>query len=335
MKIGKQSVALNNVYIGQAGVSVGPKEFEGPLNKYFDRGYDDLYCNKDTWEQAEIELLTSSIDICLNKNKLDVSDIDCYIGGDLNNQIIAQSYTLRDYDLPFLGIFAACSTSTEGLIIGASLLEAKFGKNVLCGVSSHNATSERQFRYPTEYGGQKPDTLTFTVTGSGVALLTTSKTDLKITGLTIGKVIDAKMNDVLDLGRAMAAAAFDTIHTHFQDFSRTEKDYDLILTGDLSFFGHDMVKKLFKELKIDMTNNYSDCGLMIYDREKQEVFAGGSGTACSAVVAYSFLLEKLRDKTYKRVLLAATGALLNPVITAQKETIPGICHAVVIERSDN
>lgn len=334
MKVGKQSVTIDNVYIGSSAVTVGPKEHLGPLGSYYDKGYDNLYCNNKTWEKAEMQLLTDSINMCLDKEKLNIEDIDYFVGGDLNNQIIIGNYVLRNYDIPYFGIFGACSTSVEGLVFGASLIESKMGKKVLVGSSSHNATSERQFRYPTEYGGQKPDTLTFTVTAGGVCLLTNQKTNLKITRATVGKVIDADLKDPQDMGRAMAPAAFSTIYSHFQDFQIGPEEYDLIVTGDLSYYGNDMLIKLFDEVKIDMRKNYNDCGLMIYDRKSQEVFAGGSGCGCCAAVSYGYIFSRLRDKALKKVLIVATGALLNPIILAQKESIPGIAHAIVVERID-
>lgn len=334
MKIGKQSFIFNNVYLGETGVVVGPKEKLGPLGMYYDYAYEDLYCKNKTWEKSEMQLLKDSIRYCLSKNNLGIQSIDAYVGGDLNNQIVIGNYVLRDYDIPYLGIFGACSTSVEGIIVGGNLLEANYGQNILVGTSSHNATSEKQFRYPTEYGGQKPDSLTFTVTAAGVALLTKQKTSLKVTGGTIGRTIDGKIKDALDMGRAMAPAAFNTIHQHFQDFNSTPEDYDLIVTGDLSYYGKDMVVKLFSEINIDLKGGYDDCGLLIYDREKQEVFAGGSGCGCCAAVTYSYLLSKLKDGTYKKILVCATGALLNPIMIAQKESIPSICHAVIIERMD-
>ncbi len=332
MKVGKQSALLTNVYLGEAGVAAGPKEKNGPLYNYFDKTYEDLYCNANTWEKAEMQLLTDAIKMCLKKNNLEISDLDYYVGGDLNNQLIIGNYVMRDYDLPYLGVFGACSTAVESMIVGASLIESQFGNKILVGTSSHNATSERQFRYPTEYGGQKPASLTFTVTAAGVALLTNQATDIKVSALTSGKVIDAKLNDPLDMGRAMAPAAFDTIWQHFQDFGVGPESYDLIVTGDLSYYGRDMVVRLFKEVNIDLDSNYKDCGLLIYDRDNQEVFAGGSGCGCCAAVTFSYLLRKLREGVYRKILVVATGALLNSVITAQKESIPGIAHAVVLER---
>lgn len=332
MKVGKQSYKFSNVYVGDTGVTVGPKEKAGPLLEYFDFAYDDLYCSQKTWDKAEIQLLKDSIRYCLNKNNLGISDIDIFIGGDLNNQITCANYTLRDYDVPFFGIFGACSTSMQGVIMGGMLLEAGYGKNILVATSSHNASSEKQYRYPTEYGGQKPISVTSTVTGAGVALLTTKPTNIKVTRGTIGRVVDAKFTDPNDLGRAMAPAAYATLKQHFLDFNVTPDSYDLIVTGDLSYYGKEMLIKLFEEDGIDIKDNYNDCGLIIYDRETQDVNAGASGCACCATVTYGYLLQKLKAKTYKRILVCATGALHNPVILAQKESIPGIAYAVCFER---
>lgn len=334
MKVGKQSILFNNIFLGNAGVVVGPKEKEGPIGNYFDYAYEDLYCGQKTWEKAEIQLLKDSIRYCLNKNNLGIDDIDCFVGGDLNNQITTANYCMREYDIPLLGVFGACSTSTEAIIIASCLLQSNYGENILAATSSHNAISEKQFRYPTEYGGQKPDSLTVTTTAAGVGLITKSKTSIKITKATIGRVIDGKFDDPLDLGRAMAPAAYSTLKQHFIDFKCGPNDYDLIVTGDLSFYGHDMVIKLFSEDNIDMKNNYNDCGLIIYDRSTQNVFAGGGGCGCCAAVTFGFLINKLKDKTYNKILVCATGALHNPIIIAQKESIPSIAHAVVLERSD-
>jgi len=332
MKVGKQSFIFNNVYVGETGVTVGPKEKAGPLLEYFDFAYDDLYCGQKTWDKAEMQLLKDSIRYCLNKNNLGIDDIDAYIGGDLNNQITCANYTLRDYDVPFLGIFGACSTSMEAVILGGLLLEAGYGKNILVATSSHNAASEKQYRYPTEYGGQKPVSVTSTVTGAGVALLTTKFTNIKVTKATIGKVIDAKFTDHYDLGRAMVPAAYSTIKQHFLDFNLKPTDYDLIVTGDLSYYGKEMLIKMFDEDGINMHENYNDCGLIIYDRENQDVFAGASGCACCAAVTFGYLFKKLKGKKYKKILVCATGALHNPIILAQKESIPGIAYAVSFER---
>jgi stage V sporulation protein AD len=332
MKIGKQSFSFSNVYIGEVGVTVGPKEKVGPIASYFDYAYDDLYISQKSWDKSESQLLKDSIRYCLNKNNLGINQIDAYIGGDLNNQITAANYTLRDYDVPFIGIFGACSTSMEGVITASLFLDAGYGENILVGTSTHSSTSEKQYRYPTEYGGQKPTSLTVTVTGAGVALVTRRPTNIKVTRATIGMVVDGKFSDPFDLGRAMVPAAYSTIKQHLLDFKIDVNDYDLIVTGDLSYYGKDMLIKMFNEESIDLRDNYNDCGLIIYDRSSQDVFAGGSGCACCAAVTYAYLFSKLKDKTYKNILVVATGALHNPIILAQKETIPGIAYAVAFER---
>lgn len=332
MKIGKQSYNFSSVFVGYSGVVVGPKEKEGPLIDYFDYAYGDLYCGQKTWDKAEIQLLKDSIRYCLSKNNLGISKIDAYFGGDLNNQIIAANYALRDYDVPFIGLFGACSTSMQAILVGGMFLEAGYGTNVLAGSSSHNATSEKQYRYPLEYGGQKPISLTSTVTGAGVILLTKKPTNIKIIRGTIGKIIDAKFTDPLDLGRSMVPAAYDTIKQHLIDFNIEPSEYDLIATGDLSFYGKEMLIRMFDEDNLNIRDNYDDCGLIIYDRDNQDVYSGGSGCGCCASVSYGYILEKLRSKKYKKVLIVATGALHNPIILAQKETIPGIAYAIAFER---
>lgn len=332
MKVGKQSFSFQNVYVGETGVTVGPKEKKGPIADYFDYAYDDLYISQKTWDKSEMQLLKDSIRYCLNKNNLGINQIDAYIGGDLNNQITAANYTLRDYDVPFLGIFGACSTSMEGVITASLFLDAGFGNNILAGTSTHSSTSEKQYRYPTEYGGQKPTSLTVTVTGAGVVLVTTKPRKIKVIRATIGKVVDGKFSDPFDLGRAMVPAAYSTIKQHLDDFKINVDEYDLIVTGDLSYYGKEMLIKMFEENNIDIRRNYDDCGVIIYDRDKQDVFAGGSGCACCAAVTYGYLFEKLKNHTYKKILVVATGALHNPVILAQKETIPGIAYAVAFER---
>lgn len=333
-KIGRQTFKVEGVYLGESATVVGPKENEGPLKEYFDLHYDDLYCNQKTWEKAEMKLLTDAIEICLGKNFLTEEQVEAYVGGDLNNQIIIGNYVLRNYAIPYLGIFGACSTLIEGMIIAANLISSGGCSNVLFGSSSHNATSERQFRYPTEYGGQKPESATVTATASGVGLITSKKGKVKLSRYTIGKVIDPKISDSQDMGRIMAPAAFSTIRQHFLDTNTTPADYDLIVTGDLSFYGREVVRKIFEKYNIEMNDNYTDGGLMLYDREKQNVFAGGSGCGCISAVTCGYILENIRNGKLNKVMIVGTGALLNPVIVAQNETIPAIAHLVVLERCD-
>lgn len=331
-KVGKQSIMFDNVYLKSASTVVGPMETQGPLAKYFDASYDNLYCNKDNWEQAEMQLFSDALDIALVKGGLAIDEIDVIFAGDLNNQLTIANYSLREYPVPYVGVYGACSTSTLSLINGACLLDGGFGKHIMCATSSHNATSERQFRYPTEYGGQKPDSITFTVTGAGAGILSKAISDIRLTKATLGQVVDSGIMDYLDMGRSMAPAAIHTLKTHLEDFNEDVNSYDLILTGDLSTYGAKTLRELAKEFRIELGNNYHDCGMLVYDLENQPVFAGGSGCACAAVVMYGYVVKQMLAGRLNKVLIIATGALLNPVMVAQKETIPGIAHAIVLER---
>lgn len=331
-KHGRQSISLDNVYVKSRAVYVGPKEYQGPLGKYFDGHFDDLYCDCKTWEKAEMNLFKCALDKSIEKSGLLETDMDCIIGGDLNNQIIIGSYVSRNYDIPMMGIFSACATSMQGIIFGSMMIDGGFANNVVCVTSSHNATAEKQFRYPTEYGGKKPETSTMTVTGAGSVVLTNEPTTIKITKATIGKVFDPEYDNPLDLGRAMAPSAYLTIKQHLADFNLTIDDYDLIVTGDLSYFGREMLIEMFRDDGIDISKKHQDCGLMIYDRDVQHVHAGGSGCASCATVTYGYLLKQLEEGKLNKILVVATGALHNPIISAQNETIPGVSHAVVFER---
>jgi stage V sporulation protein AD len=321
----------NSIYLNAAGTAAGPMESEGPLGSFFDKTYNNLHCGQKNWELAERQLMEDAINTCLQKAKLQPEDINFLLAGDLLNQIVSANYTARGNGIPFLGVFGACSTSMESLALGAALVDGGFENRVIAAVSSHNATAERQFRYPTEYGGQKPDTATFTVTGAGAALVSRETSGIKITSATIGKVIDLGIKDPFDMGSAMAPAAADTIAAHFKAMDVTADEYDLIATGDLSSVGAPIVQMLLKEQGIDISKNHRDCGNMIY-RPDQEVFAGGSGCACSAVVSYGYILNEMRKGNLKKVFIVATGALLSPTMVQQKETIPTVAHGVVLER---
>lgn len=329
---GKQTwIFQNEVYVNATGTSVGPKEAEGPLGKCFDVTYEELHCGEDNWELAERKLMNDSIQQVFKKGNVQASNIDFFLAGDLLNQTVTANYVARELGIPFLGMFGACSTSMETLAVGAAFIDGGFAKRVLATVSSHNATAERQFRYPTEYGGQKPDTATSTVTGAGTALISNKKSAIKITAATIGKVQDLGITDPFDMGSAMAPAAAHTIKQHFEDLNRSASDYDLIVTGDLSKVGVPITRQLLLEEGHDLGAVYNDCGLMIYNDE-QQVFAGGSGCACSAVVTYGHLLEEMKKGNLQRIFVVATGALLNPIMIQQKESIPTIAHGVVFER---
>ena len=258
-------------------------------------------------------------------------NIDLILGGDLINQEIISTYVMKEFDIPFIGLYGACSTFGLATILGSIFIENKLSKRVICMASSHTQTAERQFRYPVEYGGAKEESTTFTVTGCGAMLLTDKIGKLKITAATIGKVIDVNYKNSFDLGGAMAPSAIETLLAHFEDFNRTPKDYDLILTGDLSQIGFSVVSKALND-KFKNVKNYDDCGLIIYDYFNQKVFSGGSGCGCSAVVTCGYIKEKLLAKEINRVLICPTGSLMNQTTTLQKESIPAITHAFVLER---
>lgn len=330
---GKQTwVFQNHIFVNATGTAVGPKEAEGPLGKYFDISYDNLHCGEKNWELAERRLMSDSIQQAMQKGNISNSQIDFFLAGDLLNQTVTANYVARELGIPFLGMFSACATSMETLALGAAFIDGGFANRVLATVSSHNATAERQFRYPTEYGGQRPKTATSTVTGAGTVLISKEHSDIKITAATIGKVQDFGITNPFDMGSAMAPAAADTIRQHFEDLGRSAADYDLIVTGDLSGVGAPITKQLLFEEGYELGSIYNDCGLMIYDADQEEVFAGGSGCACSAVVTYGHLLQEMQKGNLQRIFVVATGALLSPIMMNQKETIPTIAHGVVFER---
>lgn len=328
MKIGKNSISFNDVYVYNTSSQVGPKEGEGPLGKYFDTIYKDEYIGQQSWEKSEMMLLDNAIKNVINKSF--EPKIDCLISGDLVNQMVVSNYVARNYDFPFIGVYGACSTSVLGIIMGSMMIDDKNANMVITSCSSHNLDAERQFRYPTEYGGAKPNTATTTVTGASATILSNIKTDIRIEGATIGRVIDANVNNPNDMGSAMAPAAYETIKQHFIDFNRTPNDYDLIITGDLSLVGKPILIDLLKQDGYDIEKVHYDAGLMIYDLENQEVHSGGSGCACMGVVLNSYVMDLLKKGKVKRVLAVATGALLNPLIMNQNETIPSISHAISI-----
>ena len=322
-----------NVYLNEVSTVVGPYEKKGPLKKYFDLTYDNLYMNTKSWEKAEVKLIKDSLSILLEKSKKEKDEIDLVISGDLLNQVSASTYGAFDYGKSFLGVYTACASSMEAIILGASLIDAKRINNCICTVSSHNMSSEKQFRNPTEYGAPKPKTSTFTVTGAASCLLSDKKSKIKVESSTIGKICDYKENNPNDMGAAMAPGGAYVIAKHLSDMNRSIDYYDLILTGDLGVYGKKILKDILdEEYGLELKNNYDDCGVMIYDKKKQKyVNAGGSGPASSALVTYSYIVDKLRKKELKKVLIVATGALFSPTFLFQKENILSIANAVSLE----
>ena len=323
----------NNVYLDEVSTVVGPYEAKGPLGDKFDKSYKDLYNGEKTWEQAEAHLLEESIDILLNKSNKESSEIDLIISGDLLNQVTSSSYGVLKYNRPFLGVYSACASSVEGIIIASSMIDSKKIDNCVVSTSSHNMSSEKQFRNPTEYGAPKPKTATFTSTGGASVLLTNKKTKIKVESSTIGTVVDMEQNDPLNMGAVMAGAAALTIYKHLTDLNRDPSYYDLILTGDLGMYGKEILIDYMKsEYNIDISKNYNDTGTMLYDfKNQKEVNAGGSGPVCCPLVCYSSIIPMLKSKKINRVLIVATGALFSPTNVFQHININSISHAVVLE----
>lgn len=331
-KIGKQTFKLSNpVSIKETASIVGPKESNGPLAKYFDKCIEDEFYGESSWEKAESKFIKSATEMLIAKSGISNKDIDFCFAGDLLNQCISSCFGLRETNVPFFGIFGACSTFVESLILGAMAIDGNFAKNVLCAVSSHFCSAEKQFRFPLELGNQRPPTSQWTVTGSGACILSKEGTGPYITHVTPGKIIDMGIKDVNNMGSAMAPAAIDTLITHFQDTSRNPDYYDGIFTGDLGYIGKDILLDIVKTKGYDITNNYNDCGILIFDKNKQDTHSGGSGCACCASVFSGYLYKKLKEKKLNKILLIATGALTNSTTSQQGESIPGIAHAVSIE----
>lgn len=331
-KINKASICFeNNISILETASIVGNKEGEGPLAKYFDVIEEDPYFGQDSWEKAESKMVKNAIGLLLKKSSIKKDEIDFIISGDLLNQSTASTFGVKDYSIPFLGIYSACSNIGEAMILGSVLLDGYFATNVIANASSHFCSAEKQFRSPLELGGQRPQTSTWTITGDGCMLLSKNNKPPFIKRATIGKIIDLGVSDPFNMGAAMAPAAADTIFTHLSDFNLTPDYYDLIITGDLGYVGKKLVIELLKQKGIDISNNFSDCGIKIFDKEKQDTHSGGSGCGCSAVTFSGFLYDELKNKNINKLLFVPTGALLSSISVLQKESIPGIAHAICIE----
>lgn len=327
------TIKFNNVYLKAVSTVAGKDEKEGHFGKLYDVTYDDYYAGCNTFEQAEIKMINDSILKVTEKGKIKLDDIDVLIGADLLNQITSHAYASIKINRPFIGLYNACASLCESFIVGGSMLQNKSVSNVLCNVSSHNMTSERQFRNPVEYGCPKPKRSTFTVTGAASSILTKEKTGIKLSSVSIGTTTDLGVTDVYDMGSVMAPSAARTIYEHLTDNNETVDDYDLILTGDLGVYGKEILKKYMLETyKIDLKNKLEDSASIIYDRNKQEkVKAGGSGPACIALVTFTDIISKMIKGELKKVLLVATGALMSPTMNNQKLSIPSISHAACLE----
>ena len=328
---GKQSISFEHPpYILNYASIVGKKEGEGPLGKYFDCIEKDPMLGKRNWEEAESELQKRAATLALQKAGLAPTDIRYLFCGDLLGQIIASSFGMLNLQIPMFGLYGACSTAGESISLAAMTVAAGYAKRCLAVTSSHFASAEKQFRYPLEYASQRPLSTTWTVTGSG-AFIVSTKGNVKITGITTGKMVDYGVKDSMNMGAAMAPAAADTIYQHFQDFHRTADDYDFIVTGDLGAVGRELLLDLLNAKGYDITTKHFDCGIAIFDDRTQDTHSGGSGCGCSAVTLAGYLLPKLESGELKRILFLPTGALLSTVSFNEGHSIPGICHGVVLE----
>ena len=331
MRKGAQTLVFESkpVILSRAAIG-GKKEGEGPLAAHFDFLGKDAKLGQKTFEKAESKLQELALDTAKRKLGISYEDIDVLFAGDLLNQCISSSFAARGTSIPFLGLYGACSTMAESLLLAAAFVDAGFADTAAALTSSHFASAERQYRFPLGYGGQRTPTSQWTVTGSGCCIVGKSGHGPRIEAATIGKIQDYGIKDANNMGAAMAPAAVDTIRQHFEDFGRRPQDYDLIVTGDLGILGKQIVLEQMNLDGFDLTGHYDDCGVMIFDSVRQDVHAGGSGCGCSASVLCGHLLRRMREGKLKRLLFCATGALLSPVSSWQGESIPGVCHAVSI-----
>ncbi len=332
-KMGKQTVKFENPpSIVSTYTIVGPKEGEGPLKDYFDTILEDDMWGQESFEKSEAKIQEETIKAAISEGKLSSSDIDYLLSGDLLNQIVSSTYTARQLSIPYYGLYGACSTMTGTLSLGAMLIDGGFADKIVCATSSHFSSAERQFRFPLEYGSQRNFSSQWTVTGAGASVISSEGNGPYITYATTGKIVDMGIKDVSNMGAAMAPAAIDTLITHFQDTGFTPSDYDLIYSGDLGHIGKAIVLDLMEKEGYDLTGIYSDCGVEIFDDESQDTHAGGSGCACAATVLNGYLYKELKKGSFNRILIMATGALHSTIMSDQGESIPGIAHAITIER---
>ena len=334
-KLGKQTVILpSRPVLSATAAVVGKKEGEGPLKECFDHISEDSYFGQSSWEKAEIHMLRYCYQLACGKAKIPCTELDYILSGDLLNQCISSAFAMKECAVPYFGLYGACSTMAEALCLGAMLVDGGFAEHVCAMTGSHFCTAERQYRFPLEYGGQRPPTAQWTVTGAGAAILGKDAKGAKISHITAGKIVDAGINDANSMGSAMAPAAYDTLKAHFEDTGRGFDYYDAVFTGDLGALGHDILEALFRKDGIRTGARYMDCGVLIYDLATQNVFSGGSGCGCSASVLCGHIIPAMERGVWKRVLFAATGALMSTTSAQQGDSIPGICHAVAIEMGE-
>lgn len=334
-RIGKQTFVFENKprVIGNYSM-VGPKEGKGNFCEYFDEVSDNDLFGEESYEKAESKMMEHTISKAIANAKISTKDVDVLLAGDLLNQITSSSFAARSLNVPYAGMFGACSTMAESLCIGGALVDGKFANIAVCATGSHFSSAERQFRYPLELGTQRPPTSQWTVTGAGCTVLALRDSGVAITSATIGKVVDWGITDANNMGAAMSPAAMDTIVAHLEDTNREPDYYDLILTGDLGKLGSEILMDLMEYKGYKLGQNYSDCGQMMY-KNNQKTFMGGSGCGCGASVLNSYVMQRLRKGELKKVLFVATGALMSTTSAQQGESIPSIAHAVVLEGDSN
>ena len=328
-RIGRRTIALTHPPSVLSFANIGGKfEGQGPLGSYFDEICEDAFFGEKTWEKAESAMQKKVLQRALDRAHLNPEDLDYIFAGDLLNQCIASSFGLREFGIPFYGLYGACSTMGESLSLAALMIDGGYASKCAAVTSSHFCTAERQYRMPVPYGSQRSPNAQWTATAAGCTILSADGPGPYVTHITCGKIVDKGITDANNMGAAMAPAAYEAISAYFKDTGTTPQDYDLILTGDLGKLGHAITKELFARDGIDMGDTYQDCGLLLYDLQKQDMHAGASGCGCSASVLNGYLLTQLRQKTWKRILFAPTGALLSPISSFQGESIPGICHVL-------
>lgn len=333
-RIGKYTIQMENMPSIEGYASVcGKKEAEGPLGKFFDQTFNDTSLGESSWEKAESKLQAKAVNLAIEKSNIKLKEINFIFAGDLLNQCISSTFGLKNLNIPFLGQYGACSTMAQALALSAIMVDTGVANNCIAVTSSHFCSAERQFRFPLEYGGQRTPTAQWTVTGAGAIVVGKNGQNPKISSITIGRITDLGIKDANNMGAAMAPAAVATLEDFFCDTNSKPDDYDLILTGDLGEVGSKLMKELLEHDGIRINDKHNDCGLLIYNRKTQDVHAGGSGCACSAVVLCSAILNKLKNNELKNILFMATGALMSPTSTQQGESIPSIAHLINIKSS--
>ena len=341
--LGKQSIEYSNPPVVLAGASTASKkEGEGPIGSFIDHIEEDFMFAQTTWEEAESEMIRRTVDSVIKKSGFTKDDIRFLVGGDLLGQLIATSFGIMTFDIPILGVYGACSTMAESIVIASMMIDGGFADKTLAVTSSHFAGAEKQFRFPLDFGNQRPLASTWTVTGCGAVVIGDSKLKenteeelIYIKGVTIGKIVDYGVKDSMNMGACMAPAAYDTIRQHLQDYNRAPEYYDHIITGDLGKVGSTILVDLLKEDGYDISKLHLDCGLLIYDCDVQDTHSGGSGCGCSAITLTAYIFDKLRRREWKRILFVPTGALLSTVSYNEGKSVPGVAHGVILEVKDS